>query len=588
MSSAKTDNYNRDTIRIFWRTGLLYKRLLVLGFLFPVGAILLNVVTPLFIGKTLATLAQAHGHPRKYLTYFAISALVGLAANRFGFVCLLRWQATTMSKLQSLALDTLLRRGMSFHNNNVGGKLVSDAIDYPTAFSQLSSAYFSNLIPLGIILISGTVLISAESWKLGALTASMILVTMGSGVFDSRRRKPLRARRLVASKKMIAHLADTITNVQTVKTFARESEELAHSDTLNATLREFRLSDWASAARTGSNRITVLLVFQFIMALLIIKLVHSDPALLGVSIFSFSFTITLSNRLFEVNTMLRQIEDALLQASPLTEIILEEAEITDKPNASTLQVKGGDIAFSQVHFHYQDSNTHQQVFSDLNVHIKPGEKIGLVGPSGGGKSTFTRLLLRFEDIESGSITIDGQNVADVTQRSLRSQIAYVPQEPLLFHRSIRENIAYGNPGAAQKDIVRAAKAAHADDFITQLPEGYDTIVGERGVKLSGGQRQRIAIARAILKDAPILVLDEATSALDSESEVFIQDALWKLMENRTTIVIAHRLSTIQKMDRILVLEDGAVTEQGTHAQLLKTKGTYAKLWGHQSGGFIEE
>jgi ATP-binding cassette, subfamily B, bacterial len=220
--------------------------------------------------------------------------------------------------------------------------------------------------------------------------------------------------------------------------------------------------------------------------------------------------------------------------------------------------------------------------------IKPGEKIGLVGPSGGGKSTLTRLLLRFEDITSGTIAIDGQNVAGVTQQSLRRAISYVPQEPLLFHRTIADNIRYGLDDASIEDIQRAATLAYADDFIGELPEGYDTIVGERGVKLSGGQRQRIAIARAILKDAPILVLDEATSALDSESEVYIQRALWKLMENRTTIVVAHRLSTIQKMDRIIVLEDGAITEQGTHAELIKRKGTYSKLWNHQSGGFIEE
>jgi ATP-binding cassette subfamily B protein len=221
------------------------------------------------------------------------------------------------------------------------------------------------------------------------------------------------------------------------------------------------------------------------------------------------------------------------------------------------------------------------------LHIKPGEKIGLVGPSGGGKSTLTRLLLRFEELTTGTITIDGQNIAEITQASLREAISYVPQEPLLFHRPILENIAYGRPTATPAEVRAAAKAAHAADFIKDLPHGYDTIVGERGVKLSGGQRQRIAIARAILKDAPLLILDEATSALDSESEVLIQDALWKLMQKRTAIVIAHRLSTIQKMDRILVLEDGAIVEEGTHKQLLKLGGTYARLWGHQSGGFLE-
>ena len=228
------------------------------------------------------------------------------------------------------------------------------------------------------------------------------------------------------------------------------------------------------------------------------------------------------------------------------------------------------------------------IFDHLNLKIQPSEKIGLVGSSGGGKSTFTKLLQREMDIESGTIMIDGHDISKLRLQDVRQAISLVPQEPMLFHRSIADNIGYAYPDVALKDIKRVAKLAHADQFISSLPQGYDTPVGERGVKLSGGQRQRIAIARAMLKDAPILVLDEATSALDSESEVLIQDALWKLMEGRTAIVIAHRLSTIQKMDRIIVLDNGNIVEQGSHAELLKRNGRYAKLWAHQSGGFIND
>jgi ATP-binding cassette subfamily B protein len=230
----------------------------------------------------------------------------------------------------------------------------------------------------------------------------------------------------------------------------------------------------------------------------------------------------------------------------------------------------------------------ENLFDNFSLHVKPGERIGLVGHSGSGKTTLSRLLLRFSDIKSGEILIDDQNIAEVTQESLRRSIAYVPQEPMLFHRSLRENIAYGKINASDEDILKAARQANAIEFIEKLPEGLDTMVGERGVKLSGGQRQRIAIARAILKDAPILLLDEATSALDSESEKLIQDALEKLMKGRTSIVIAHRLSTIAKLDRIIVLDNGTISEQGSHAHLLEQKGTYSKLWSHQSGGFIEE
>jgi ATP-binding cassette subfamily B protein len=239
-------------------------------------------------------------------------------------------------------------------------------------------------------------------------------------------------------------------------------------------------------------------------------------------------------------------------------------------------------------FTHPDSGKDDSLFSKLNLHIKAGEKIGLVGHSGSGKTTLTKLLLRFNDIDSGEILIDGQNVAAITQEDLRRHVAYIPQEPLLFHRSIRENIAYGKPEASDEEIEEAAKKAYATEFIDKLPAGYNTLVGERGVKLSGGQRQRIVIARAILKDAPILVLDEATSALDSESEKYIQAALMELMKKRTAIVIAHRLSTIQKMDRIIVLDHGTIVEEGSHKDLIKQNGTYAKLWAHQSGGFIEE
>lgn len=247
----------------------------------------------------------------------------------------------------------------------------------------------------------------------------------------------------------------------------------------------------------------------------------------------------------------------------------------------------GAITFKHVDFTHQGAG--DALFHGLNLIVKPGEKIGIVGHSGSGKTTFTRLLLRFSDLDGGEILIDDQNIASITQDKLHRQVAYVPQEPIMFHRSLQDNIRYGDFSASETAVIKAAKVAHADEFITQLPEGYQTLVGERGVKLSGGQRQRIAIARAMLKDAPILVLDEATSALDSESEKLIQDALRKLMKGRTTIVIAHRLSTIQRMDRIIVLDNGAIIEEGSHAELLKKQdGTYASLWAHQSGDFLDD
>jgi ATP-binding cassette subfamily B protein len=301
----------------------------------------------------------------------------------------------------------------------------------------------------------------------------------------------------------------------------------------------------------------------------------------------FTYTNTLISQLWTFgNNSLRNYNRSLGDASDMVEILHQQPEIKDPVEPEEARIKAGNIQLKNVTFVHDGAN--DALFRNLNLHIKSGEKVGLVGHSGSGKTSLTRILLRFSDIDGGEILIDGQNIAHITQDDLRRNIAYVPQEPLLFHRSLTDNIRYGRSGATEAEILQASRMAHADDFIKDLPLGYDTLVGERGVKLSGGQRQRVAIARAMIKDAPILVLDEATSALDSESEVLIQQALWKLMEGRTAIVIAHRLSTVQKMDRIIVMSEGKIVEEGTHHQLLNQKGKYAELWAHQSGGFLED
>ena len=579
---------DRQTIKLFWRASMAYKKSILIGMLFLVGIVLMNIIAPLYIGKTLAALALPDGQPMRYLLVFVIASALGLACNRIGHPVLMTHIALVARDLQALGLNTLLRRSVGFHNNNIGGKLVSDAIDFPSAYQQLATSVFTSLLPLATTLLIGSAVIYTESWVLGLFITAMTCLIIGMGVYDSIRMRPRRQARLKATKAVTAHVADTITNIQTTKTFSRESYELGHHGKLSQTLADIRFADWRLMSVRGNTRMIILVACQALFVLITIGLVHRNPALLGVGIFAFTFTVTLSNRLFEVNMLIRTIEESLLQASPMTAIVQETPEILDRPGAKKLDVAGGGITLSNVTFAYNDANNQEGIFTSLNLTITPGEKIGLVGPSGGGKSTLTRLLLRFEDINGGEIAVDGQNIAAVTQGSLRQAISYVPQEPLLFHRSVGENIAYGKPSASDAMIRKAAALAHADEFITKLADKYDTIVGERGVKLSGGQRQRIAIARAILKDAPILVLDEATSALDSESEKLIQDALWKLMEHRTAVVVAHRLSTIQKMDRIIVLDDGKIVEEGTHKDLLKQKGLYAKLWSHQSGGFLEE
>jgi ATP-binding cassette subfamily B protein len=333
-------------------------------------------------------------------------------------------------------------------------------------------------------------------------------------------------------------------------------------------------------------------VYSFIIALIRISVlvfsiwtVQTGAANAAVVYLLLTYTFNLIGEIWNITNVFRSLYQVTGDSEEMLETLAEPTSIVDT-SSDQLRIKHGEIVVNNVSFHHDDNPT--LLFKQLNLVIPAGQKVGIVGMSGSGKTTLTKLLLRFLDPTSGEITIDGTDISSVTQASLHRVVAYVPQEPLLFHRSISENIGYSRPDASQKEIVVAAKKAHADKFVENLPKGYETLVGERGIKLSGGQRQRVAIARAILKNAPILILDEATSALDSESEQLIQKALAQLMKGKTSIVIAHRLSTIAKLDRIIVLEDGRIVEDGTHADLLKQNGRYAKLWSRQSGGFIEE
>ena len=586
MSNKKS--YNYATMRMFLEVLVNNKIVFGVSLLYFVAAVTTSTVIPLLISQTLASLVIEHGASiDRFLPALAIAALIAFLFNMIGYEATLRLNSQGQYLLNQRLINKLLRHSAGFHTNQVSGKIISNAVEYSSSYGRLVDTLYVQGVPFILSVVIGIGVVFVNSWQIGLALTSVVTIILGMAVFESLRRSRLRGRRKKAQNAAIAHLSDTIINVQAVKTFASEAREEATQEKLADNLRALRQKDWSGASRYGATRLGVLLALQIVFIAYIAHLLNQDQSILAIGIFAFAYTITLTNRLFEIGGIVRNIEESLLQASTMTQIMEQPAAIIDAPNATNLHVTKGSIDVKDMHFSY-NAKHRQAVFSKLSFTIPAGQKIGLVGPSGGGKSTLTRLLLRFDDLDSGEVCIDGQNIATITQASLRQAISYVPQEPLLFHRSIKENIAYGKLNATDKEIEHAAKLAYADDFIKKLSEGYDTIVGERGVKLSGGQRQRIAIARAILKDAPILVLDEATSALDSESEVAIQKALEELMKNKTSIVIAHRLSTISKLDRIIVLDNGAISEDGTHQQLVKKKGTYAKLWSHQSGGFIEE
>ncbi len=514
--------------------------------------------------------------------------LLGEAIMRLSFHFEARAVARGLVSLYNNAMDELLKKDIDFFNNNFAGSLTKNVGAYARNYERFFDTLSFNIVTNLIAIIVAAVILTTYSWYLGILLIVMLVCGFFTVIPFIRKRRLMVGAREASSTHLTGHVADVIGNIHAVQSFGKEHIELhTHSQNVED-FRKKAMRSWDYHTRVVDVIVSLLYVITNIIGLsLVIYLGRKNGDLSTEAILvTFGFYAQATLLLFQFNNVYRNLETSLTDAGQFTEYLLEEPKIVDR-STDKLTVSDGQISLHNVTFAYPDDSD-DSVFENLNLTIKPGEKVGLVGKSGSGKTTITKLLLRFMDIDSGSIVIDGQDIAHVTRRSLRQNISYVAQEPALFHRSLSDNIAYGQPHATTEQVLRASRMAHADEFIKELPHGYETMVGERGVKLSGGQRQRIAIARAMLKNAPILVLDEATSALDSESEVLIQDALWKLMNDKTAIVIAHRLSTIQKMDRIVVLDHGKIVEQGSHTELLKHNGTYAKLWAHQSGGFLED
>ena len=435
-----------------------------------------------------------------------------------------------------------------------------------------------------VSLIATIFLFRQVHWTIAVMTLVTITGLIVFNIWYVKRRRPHVIAYSAASSKLRGEGVDLLTNIAAARQYARKGVELKRLngtilDRARKDLKQWFMGEWLMVTNSFIAFVMMALVLGSIFVLL-----QRDLATAGNLVLVLFLLARLSHTFNFMGNMMNGFIRMYGEAEEGLDEILQPYEIEDDQKAVVMKVHRAEIVWNQVDFQF-DQNA---VFSDFSLTIHAGQRVGLVGSSGAGKTTFVSLLLRQHDIQSGSIEIDGQNIAAVTQDSLRRNIAVVPQEPLLFHRSIRENIAYGKPKATKKEIEAVAKKAQAHDFITELPEGYDTLVGERGVKLSGGQKQRVAIARAMLKDAPILVLDEATSALDSESEVAIQKALHRLMAGKTVIAVAHRLSTLREMDRIIVLDKGRVVEDGTHDALVNYGGVYARLWKHQAGGFLQD
>jgi ATP-binding cassette, subfamily B, bacterial len=581
----------RETLRIYLRESLAFRgKFIVALILVPLSAVLMGVGIPFLLSHMIELLSKGKTFDSpEFMTaiYAAVTvSILAVIANRYGFRTLLKLDSDVRARLQQLTFDALIHKSYRFYADHKVGSLTSHYISFIGAHSRLNQLIVNELLTLSLSLFIGLIVIFVQSFILGVTLLGITLLIIAHATYGTRKRAPLRRQRKEMVSELHGVVADDIGNSMIVKMFGKEDVEKRAIATRVKQLRELFYRDFMLFANEGNARHAIMLSFQLVAIVVAAYLLQTGAITIGVVIFSLTYLVRLSSNLFQVGAIIGQYEQAMVEATPMTEVLLETNEVQDAPGAKKLSTTHGKIDFNHVYFSYEEESEH--VFKDLDLHIRPKEKIGLVGPSGGGKTTITKLLLRFLDINKGDILIDDQDISKITQASLRESIAYVPQEPLLFHRTLRENIAYSKPNATDEEIEQAAKKAHAHIFIDKLPQKYDTVVGERGVKLSGGQKQRIAIARAILADAPILVMDEATSALDSESEKAIQKALANLMRQKTTIIIAHRLSTIQKMDRIIVLDDGVITESGSHQSLLEKDGTYATLWKHQSDGFIEE
>jgi len=566
------------------------KRFIFYSILIPLNRLFYIVLLPLVFSLVVQSLIlHPHDwqHPALLLGIGAVLSVLSLLTAHFGVKTLFYHEEEMRTALTERAITHLMRHSDQFFSNRAVGSLAGDVNTFSGSiitfldiiFLQASSLVVNFVVSLFIIAVMSPLLLL----PLGAATGLLIWRSLHAVAA----RGPLRHKRKTLTSKLNGTVADILGNQQIVRYFATSDNEVQRVLTDRREIQSVAGDEIEVIQRETLTRQITLFSFQLATIAVCIWLATNGNITIAALVFAITYLGRLTGSLFEITPIIRGMEQLFLDAANITDILDDEPEIADAPNAPALVVKKGEVIFKDVSFRYAD-NDDTDVISSLQLHIEPGKRIGLAGHSGGGKTTLTKLLLRFADINEGAILIDGQDVRTISQDSLRKNIAYVPQEPYLFHRSLRANIAYARPDATDEEIMTAVKRANAYEFIKDLPQGLDTIVGERGVKLSGGQRQRIAIARAILKDAPILILDEATSALDSESEKLIQSALDKLMKGRTSIVIAHRLSTIAKLDRIVVLEKGKISEQGSHNELLKNKGTYAKLWAHQSGGFIEE
>ena len=581
----------KQTLKFYWQASRKYKISGVLALLSTIISAAVGVIIPIYYKNLFNILTSGRATDIIMSGLFSVLfIIIGLKFlewlfYRIGDFLIANFQVNNMADLSNKCFTYLHKHSFSYFNNNFGGALVKKVKWFTNAFEVITDTLFFNLIPIIVDVAIILFVLSNVNIYLGlGILVWLFLFLAVNWIFVKFKFK-YDIQRNEAETFTTGLLADTITNHSNVKLFNGYKRETENYAKAVEKLRRIRKFTW-NLSNIFNLLQGLLMVFLEIGTLyLAIKLWQKNSLTVGDFVLIQGYLGTIFMNFWNIGRVVRNIYERLSDAEEMTVILSTPHEIKDAPKAQELNVGRGRIEFKDVCFNYHKT---REIFKKFNLTIESGEKAAFVGSSGAGKTTIVKLLLRMHDLAGGKILINGQNIARVKQESLWRNISLVPQDPILFHRTLMENIRYGQPEATDEEVYAAAKAAHCHEFIINTPEGYNTYVGERGIKLSGGERQRIAIARAILRNAPILILDEATSSLDSKSEVLIQDALDKLMKGKTVIVIAHRLSTIRKMDRIMVIKRGQIIEEGTHEELAsRAGGIYQKFWQLQAGGFIK-
>lgn len=556
---------------------------------YGLGTIFSEIISLLLYKEIIDALSNGEtGELWQYVGALGGTYLAFFLFFRIGDILMSRYQVPAYAKLSNYAFLEIQKHSQSFFADRFVGSLTSQIKRYTNAFISLSESvmymYWNNFITiLGII-----ITLFFFSWELGVAFLINFIVLVWIAIPLLRKRMQYDEAGGAVSSKVSGQYSDVLTNITNVKLFTALNLEKKLFKSLTVEQADIEKKSWTVWILTICIQNGLMLLTRYGVFVFAIYLWSQGEVTVGTVVLVMGYFQALFGILWQFIRGTSHLLRDLANAKEMLDQFEIPVNLQDAPDARPLNIKNGEIAFEGVDFFYGKGET-EKVFHNFSFTIKPGEHVGLVGPSGGGKTTVTKLILRLMDPMAGRITIDGQDIKKVTQESLHQAIAYVPQDPVLFHRSLFDNIAYGKPDATKEEVIAAAKKAHAHEFIESLEKGYDTEVGERGIKLSGGQRQRIAIARAILKDAPILVMDEATSALDTVSENAIRNSLEALMANKTVLIIAHRLSTVEKLDRIIVLDkNGSIREQGTHQELLDHNDLYTILWSHQTGGFLAE